>query len=418
VRVVIAGGGVAGLEAALALRELAEERVEIELLAPEPFYWYRPLAVAEPFGVGLMQRVELVEVAAAAGAQFSLASLAAVDSDRCSVWSGVGARFDYDALVVAAGTRPYAAVPGAFTFRGPADVDGFRALLEELEGGAVPRLVFALPGGIVWPLPLYELCLLTAAHLNAHGMEGVELALVTPEEEPLQVFGAAASAALRELLAERGIEFRGGGEPLAFEDGSLATAAGDAVAADRVVAMPRLRGAAIDGLPRDAEGVLAVDLHGRVLGVDGVYAAGDVTSFPVKQGGLAAQQAHAVAETIAAAAGAPVKPRPFEPVLRGLLLTGGIPRYLRTSLTGNGAEGTTSVEPLWWPPAKIAARRLAPFLAGRALQPPAAGAIPVELDFGDRLGGSVVATDAAEAASGDAGPETTDEQDRTDDTKT
>ena len=47
-RVVIAGGGVAALEAALALRALAEDRVSVELLAPETQFWYRPLAVTEP----------------------------------------------------------------------------------------------------------------------------------------------------------------------------------------------------------------------------------------------------------------------------------------------------------------------------------------------------------------------------------
>ena len=67
-RVLIAGGGVAALEAALALQALAEERVSVELLAPEPHFWYRPLSVAEPFGLGEAQRFELSELAPKAGA--------------------------------------------------------------------------------------------------------------------------------------------------------------------------------------------------------------------------------------------------------------------------------------------------------------------------------------------------------------
>jgi sulfide:quinone oxidoreductase len=95
-----------------------------------------------------------------------------------------------------------------------------------------------------------------------------------------------------------------------------------------------------------------------------VYAAGDITSFPVKQGGIAAQQADAVAESIAALAGAPVTPQPFRPVLRGLLLTGATPTYLRAEPAGGSGETSTiSPEPLWWPPAKIVGRYLAPFLA-------------------------------------------------------
>ena len=117
-----------------------------------------------------------------------------------------------------------------------------------------------------------------------------------------------------------------------------------------------------------------------------VYAAGDITTFPVKQGGIAAQQADAAAEAIAAAAGADVDPAPFQPVLRGLLLTGGEPRYLRSELAA-GRDLVGEPEPLWWPPAKIVGRYLAPFLAGLAGAEgqPRAGvgfgrAVEVELD--------------------------------------
>jgi sulfide:quinone oxidoreductase len=284
-------------------------------------------------------------------------------------------------LVIACGARPEPAVRGALTFRGPADTDHFRVLLDDLEAGSVLSLVFAVPEGTVWPLPLYELALLTAAYLEGRGVGDIELELITPEEEPLELFGREGSAAVRVLLEERGVAFRGRSVPLAFESGFVTTAAGARVMADAVVALPRLRGVVIEGLRQNREGFIAVDRHGRVPGVEGVYAAGDITSFPVKQGGLAAQQADAVAETIAAAAGAPITPHPFQPVLRGLLLTGGIPRYLRTSLTAGGTGTDVAVTPLWWPPAKITARRLGPFLAGHAIQPTPPDAIPIERDL-------------------------------------
>ena len=117
-------------------------------------------------------------------------------------------------------------------------------------------------------------------------------------------------------------------------------------------------------MPRDATGFVPTDPHGRVPGVHDVYAAGDLTAFPIKQGGLAAQQADAVAETIAAAAGVPLEPRPFRPVLRALLLTGGGPAFLRVELSGgHGETSEASEEALWWPPGKIVGRYLAPFLA-------------------------------------------------------
>ena len=112
---------------------------------------------------------------------------------------------------------------------------------------------------------------------------------------------------------------------------------------------------------QDEHGFVEVDGHGLVSGLDDVWAAGDLTSFPIKQGGLAAQQADAAAESIAAHAGAEIEPRPFDPVLRGLLLTGLAPRYIRAEPSTEHFAFDT--EPLWWPPAKIVGRYLAPFLA-------------------------------------------------------
>jgi sulfide:quinone oxidoreductase len=154
--------------------------------------------------------------------------------------------------------------------------------------------------------------------------------------------------------------------PVEAANGELTLAPSGTVLADLVVALPRLRGEPPDGIPRDADGFVPTDRHGRIAGLEDAYAAGDVTTFPVKQGGLAAQQAGAVAEVIAASAGAPVTPQPFRPILRGLLLTGAEPAYLRTDLS-RGPRHTTIAqgEPIWWPPGKIVGRHLAPYLAER-----------------------------------------------------
>jgi sulfide:quinone oxidoreductase len=379
-KVLIAGGGVAALEGALALRALAEEHVQVELLAAEPHFWYRPMAVAEPFELGEVMRLELTELAAAAGARVTPGTLVGVDAAARVASTAGGPPIPYDVLLLAFGARPLPAVPGALTFRGPADTDALRRLLAEVERGDARRIAFAVPAGATWTLPAYELALLTAARFPRES--GVDVLLVTPEPEPLALFGRAASDAIRELVDAAGIELHTGTYPAELVDGELRLVLGGELRADRVVALPRLQGQRIDGIPQTVDGFVPVDAHCRVDAFAGLYAAGDITAFPVKQGGLAAQQAHAAAEAIAAEAGADVEPHPFRPVLRGLLLTGAAARYLRNDL-GDAEPGGVSAESLWWPPAKIVGRHLGPFLAARAgqeaLAPPTHRAVSVDL---------------------------------------
>jgi sulfide:quinone oxidoreductase len=385
-RVVIAGGGVAGLEALLALRALAGELVELVLVAPEVAFSYRPLSVAEPFGQAAPPRFELAEIAAASGARHVRDALDSVDAERHRIRTRSGQELEYGALLVAAGAVPLEALPGTLTFRGAQDAEAFRRVLEEAASGLVRRLAFAVPGGVTWPLPLYELALQSAADLSARQAE-TELILVTHEDEPLGLFGSRASTATASLLSVRGIAVLSGRYPSAYTEGRLELIPDGDLAVDRVVALPRLHGPAIPGLPHTADGFTPIDGEARVQGLVDVYAAGDMTAFPLKQGGIAAQQADAAAEVIAAEAGADVTPEPFSPVLRGLLLTGAAPRYMSAHVQGGrGETSVVEVEPLWWPPGKIVGRYLAPFLAehlGEALAEPPAGedVIPVAVDL-------------------------------------
>jgi sulfide:quinone oxidoreductase len=358
--VVVAGAGVAGLETALALQALAQQQVSVELIAPEEEFVYRPLAVAEPFHVGEMRRFPLARLVAAAGAELRRGALAAVDADEKRVELADGTTSEYDVLVLALGARPVPAVPGALTFRGRhEDGEELERLLERATTRDLRKLVFAVPSGTTWPLPLYELALLTGEYLSEHLTHG-ELTVVTPEEGPLDVFGTKASEAMALLLEMRGVRIRTATTPVAFEDGLLRLANGGTIAADAVVALPTLEGSRIEGLPQDERGFVPTDDFGRVAGLVDVYAAGDLTQSPIKQGGVAAQEADAVADAIAADAGAPVQPTPCRPVLRGLLLTGFVPRFLRHEETGVSLVDT---QPLWWPPGKIVGRHLSPFLA-------------------------------------------------------
>ena len=134
---------------------------------------------------------------------------------------------------------------------------------------------------------------------------------------PLGVFGSEASSAVRTLLEDRGVALRTGVHPTSFMDSQLEILGSEPIEADRVVALPRVTGRMIEGVPHDGDGFIAVDRLGRVAGLEDVYAAGDVTSFPIKQGGIAAQQADSVASVIAAEAGAEVIPVPSSPCFGG-----------------------------------------------------------------------------------------------------
>jgi sulfide:quinone oxidoreductase len=370
--VLIAGGGVAGLEALIALRTLAGDRVELELISPERTFAYRPMMVAASFGAASGPSLEIEEIARAIDAKATTDSVEVVNPSTQSVTLASGSVSHYDALVVAAGARPEEAVPGAITFGAPGGTKRFRKLLEEAEHGSVSHIVFAVPAHPGWPLALYELALLTAERLQSRSVRA-EITLLTPEPAPLAVFGGRASGAVLEELEDRGVHFVAGlrAEELAW--GELHATPGKVrIRADAVVSLPKLNGPSIDGLPSDTRGFIPVDGHGLVRGLIDVYAAGDAVAFPIKHGGLAAQQADAAAESIAARLGVALTPTPFHPVLRGLLLTGSAPRYLEAPV-GAGAPGETgaaSSRPLWWPPAKVAGRYLAPYLSGQVTGPP------------------------------------------------
>ena len=364
-QVLIAGGGVAALETLIALHDLAGDRVAITLVAPETDFTYRAMAVAQPFSLGHVCRYGLAGIAEEFGAGFLQDSVAEVRAGEKTVRCASGRDVAYDHLVIAVGAKATPSNPHAITFGDDPSEERLHGMLADLEQGYLQRVAFVVPSEATWTLPVYELALMTARQAWSMGMDRVRFTLVTPEERPLEMFGTPASEAVGELLDDHAIDFVGSSYPSVGRGYVLADPGGRRIDANRIVALPALVGRDLEGVPADGDGFIPVDAHGRVPSLPGVYAAGDGTSFPIKQGGLATQQADAVAEAIAAEAGAPVEPEPFRPVLRGLLLTGGDDRFLRNIATGGGGEGEVAAHTLWWPPTKIAGRYISGYLFGR-----------------------------------------------------
>jgi sulfide:quinone oxidoreductase len=363
--VVIAGGGVGALEGLLALQDLAGDRVDISVLTAARHLTYRAMSVAEPFGSEPAQRCDWEQITRDRGVRWIPDVLEAVRPTTREVDTRDGPPVPYDALLLAVGARPEPALAGVITFAGPSDVLAIREALEALVPGRRYKIAFVAMAGTAWTLPLYELALMTAEHGRRHGLD-LKIELISRESAPLGIFGAAASAAVRRRLADAGVRIRIGTFPTEYADGRLWLELEGPLDVDLVVALPRLRGPRLPGLPCQSGGFVPVGAYGRVRGVDRVWAVGDMTTRPLRQGGLAAQQADVAAADIAARiAGCDIEVRPYQPTLRAMLLTGAEPLYLERDPRAPVASMVSS-EPLWPSPQKIVGSRLGPYLESAA----------------------------------------------------
>jgi sulfide:quinone oxidoreductase len=362
-RVLIVGGGVAAIETVLALRELAAGLVSVTVLAPNAELVYRPMSVREPFSFRAAASYPLAPMLDTAGAELVADELVWVDDGRRLVDTAGGRELAYDALVLALGAKPYARYEHAVTIDDSRMDELLHGLIQDVEGGYVESLAFVAPPRMAWPLPLYELALMTAGRAYEQGVE-LQTTILTSEDRPLEIFGDAVSDGVSGLLAARKIRTISSAYVEIPRAGELVVNPGDRrLRVKRVVALPELYGPSVQGVPASEHGFLRVDVFGRVHGAMDVFAAGDAVDFPIKQGGIGCQQADVAAESIAAMAGAPVEPRPFTPTLHGVLLTDGAPRFLKSRITGGqGFVSEFSEQPIDGVTQKIDSRYLGPFL--------------------------------------------------------
>jgi sulfide:quinone oxidoreductase len=343
-RVVVAGAGIAGLEALLALRALAGARVQLTLVAPDDEFVYRPLAIKEPFAVGRARRIALDHAARDADAVYVAATVEAVDAKGKVVTPAVGRQLEYDALVLAIGAEAVPVIAHAMTWDDRADHELLGGLLQDIEEGYSRRLAVVIPPGPGWPLRAYELAVFITLRAKDMSME-LRTTIVAPEPSPLEALGSRAVELIGRELAQAGVEVVRTTD-VQVEPGHAATVvlqpSGQRLEVDRVLALPGLRGRPIPGIPANTAGFLEIDEHCRVRGLDGVWAAGDGTAFALKSGGYAAEQADVSAEDIAAMAGAAVDPHPFDPSARGQVA--GLPDgpFLKAWLSEGDDDGLTT----------------------------------------------------------------------------
>ena len=380
--VLIAGGGPAALEAALALHRFAGDRVATTVLAPESHYTYRPLSVLSPFAAGSATTYPLDRIASDAGFAHVRDRLGSVDAAAHTVETVTGETLSYDVLLIASGARPVMPLRGAIAFTGSlTDQERLHGIVQDVEGGYLHSLAFVVPTGGTWPLPLYELALMLAERGYSMGVD-LELHVVTPEASPLALFGPDATSEVAGLLAEAGIAVHTGAQAEVLGQGRLRLAPGDEILeVERIVTLPRLAGPSVLRAPVRRRGL---SRHGRPRPRPGrprrLRRRRRHRLPGIKQGGIACQQADAAAADIAARAGAPVEPVPFSPVLRGMLLTERWARFMRREA---GDDATVAGRALWWPPTKIAGRELAGYLEGLDEEAGRPAGLPVSVKVGD-----------------------------------
>lgn len=365
-RVVIVGGGVAALETALALADLGRERTDVTVIAPNTEFVYRPMVVREPFAQGAADRYPLLPIVRDAGATLLQGELDWIDPVGRTIHTKAEEAIEYDALVLALGASINKRYKHALTIDDRDLEETMHGLIQDVEGDFIHKLAFVAPGRMAWPLPLYELALMTAGRAYDMGID-LETTIVTPEDSPLAIFGASASSSMTEILARASIETITSAYAEVPSAREVAVNPGDRhLEVDRVIALPELFGPDVRGIPLGDHGFIRVDSYCRVTDVERVYAAGDATDFPIKHGGVGSQQADIAAQSIAALAGASVTPQRFNPIIHGMLLTGGKPQYLTARITGgHGFSSEITDTPTWSPPSKIATKYLAPYLQER-----------------------------------------------------
>ena len=385
-RVVIVGGGVAGVEAALALRDLAPDEVDVVLVAPEPDFVLRPKVVEAPFTHQPAERHELQRLLDDIGGHYVRAAVHMVDVEGHTLYLGNGTEMAYDLLLVCVGGRIEPAYQNAETFWTATGDLSVNRLIGDAYRSFGRTLVLVAPPSTSWRFHFTSLRFGFGGAARSSDSTILRLRLLTPESKPLSILGHRASDAVAAVLSARHILVKTSSVVVEDRNEELHLAPhGPPVHAGVVLALPKICGPRLAGVPDDPGGFIPVDEYGQVEGAPDVYAAGDATNFWIKQGGLATQQADAAAEHIAARLGAHIDPSPFRPHIRGQLNTGVESMDTKHHPTAGHGEDIAWLDHLWWPDEKVSGRYLCPWLGHETAQAdlePAFGPIDIEVSWG------------------------------------
>ena len=313
--VVIVGGGVGGLVAAKRLRRSLSGGHQITVIDRAREHLFQPSLLWVADGTRRPEQLSRpLSRLNRRGVSFRVGAVQGIDLSARRVRLGDG-ELPYDYLLLAPGAelRPEV-LPGLaeggrnlYTLDGAA---GLNADVSRFQGGRLVVLVAAMP--FKCPAAPYEAAMLLEARLRAQGIRArAEVALYTPEPQPMPVAGPALGAAVRDMLASRGIDYFPGRKPVAIEPGSrtIRFESGDVAKYDLLAYVPPHAAPAfvVDAGLAPVGGWVKVDPRTLATPFERMWAVGDVTGIPLpngkslpKAGVFAEGQAEVVARNIAA----------------------------------------------------------------------------------------------------------------------
>jgi len=294
--IIVIGAGFAGLWAALgAARRLDElgltpEEVSVTVVNRDAWHSIRVRNYENDISDA---RVPLANLLDPVGIRLAVGEVTAIDVDRrCVVVKTAAAmeRLPYDRLVIAAGSELQ--LPdieglsdhGFFidTWNDAAALDRHLSALCERPADGARNTVLIVGAGLTG----VELACEMPARLRALGIAGGRTILADVQDHVGSDMGPQAVPVIAEALADLGVEIRTSVSVTAVDARGATLSDGSRIDAATVVwagGVKPSRLAALIPAPRDSAGRLRVDSFMRVLGLDGVFAAGDIAAAPADE---------------------------------------------------------------------------------------------------------------------------------------
>jgi NADH dehydrogenase len=289
-RILVVGAGFAGMWSALSAARLIDQHgrtdIEVVLVAPEPHLHVRPRLYEEnPAGM----KAPLLDIFASTGVRFIQGTVERIHVERSEVdvlgAHGTPSSINYDRLVLATGSRLFRPqIPGLAKQAFSVDqVDEAAALEAHIKALATQpdtlarNTVVVAGGGFTGIETAAEMPARLRAALGENAK--VRVIIVERDKEIGPDLGAGPRPVIVEALEALGVQWRLGAAVTSVDADGLITSEGERIEASTVIWTAGVRASALTAhIPaeRDALGRLHVDRNLRVLGVDTVYATGDV----------------------------------------------------------------------------------------------------------------------------------------------